>query len=158
MKGLSHVGPDGSARMVDVSPKQETERVARARGWISMTLETLEAVRESRVAKGDVFAVARLAGIMGGKRTAELVPLCHPIALTDLSVSLEEDISLPGVRVQATAKSVGRTGVEMEAITAVSVTLITFYDMLKALDKGMSIGGIELVYKTGGKSGTWSRD
>lgn len=157
MSELSHIGPDGRARMVDVSAKEETERVARARGWISMKQEVLAAVREDRVAKGDVFAVARLAGIMGAKRTADLIPLCHPVALSDVDVSLNEDRSLPGVRVEATAKTIGRTGVEMEAITAVAVTLLTFYDMAKALDKGMTIGGIELVYKAGGKSGPWSR-
>lgn len=157
MSGLSHVGPDGRARMVDVSAKDESERVARARGWISMSHDALDAVRGNRVAKGDVFAVARLAGIMGAKRTAELIPLCHPIALSDVEVSLQEDKELPGVRVEATAKAVGRTGVEMEAITAVSVTLITFYDMVKALDKAMTIGGIELMSKTGGKSGPWTR-
>lgn len=154
---LTHVGPDGEARMVDVSAKHETERVARARGAIRMHAATLAAIRANEVKKGDVISVARVAGIMGGKRTAELIPLCHPIALSDLQVDILPDDALPGLRVEATARTVGRTGVEMEAITAVSVTLITIYDMAKALDKEMQITDICLVEKRGGRSGHWRR-
>ena len=154
---LTHIGPSGEARMVDVSAKAETERFARAAGSIRMAAETLEAIVRNNVAKGDVLSVARLAGIMAAKRTAELIPLCHPLPLTDVQVSIEPDEELPGLQVEATATTVGRTGVEMEAITAVSVTLITVYDMAKALDKRMLISDIRLLEKRGGRSGSWTR-
>ncbi len=157
MAKLTHVGQAGEARMVDVGEKPETARHARASGCIRMSADTLEAIAENRVAKGDVLTVARLAGIMAAKRTAELVPLCHPVSLTDVAVDLAIDRSLPGIRVDASVRTVGRTGVEMEAIVAVSVTLITVYDMGKANDKGMIISEIRLDEKAGGKSGTWTR-
>ena len=143
--------------MVDVSEKVETERMAHAAGIIQMSPETLAAIRSNTLKKGDVLAVARVAGIMAAKRTAELIPLCHPLTLTDVEVALELDDAVPGVRVHATTKTVGRTGVEMEALTAVSVTLITLYDMAKAVDKAMVIGEIRLLEKTGGRSGKWTR-
>jgi cyclic pyranopterin monophosphate synthase len=155
MSGLSHVGPEGEARMVDVGAKADTARLARAAGEIRMTRETLDAIRSNALAKGDVVAVARVAGIMAAKRTAELIPLCHPIALTDVDVRIEPDESLPGLRVEGSARTVGRTGVEMEALTAVSVTLLTIYDMAKSLDKRMTIGSIRLLEKSGGRSGSW---
>jgi cyclic pyranopterin phosphate synthase len=154
---LSHVGPDGEAKMVDVSAKPETDRVARAVGSIRMNAATLAAIRDNAVAKGDVLGVARLAGIMGAKRTAELIPLCHPIALTDVQVDLTMDPDLPGVLVSATARTVGRTGVEMEALAAATIALLTVYDMAKAVDRSMTIEGVALVEKTGGRSGHWSR-
>ncbi|GAC1653177.1 MAG: cyclic pyranopterin monophosphate synthase MoaC [Gemmatimonadaceae bacterium] len=143
--------------MVDVGSKGDVERVARASGVIRMERSTLDLIRERGVAKGDVLSVARIAGIMAAKRTADLIPLCHPIALTDVQIAISADETLPGLRVEATAKSVGKTGVEMEAITAVSVTLITVYDMAKAVDRGMEIGEISLQAKSGGKSGDWTR-
>ena len=154
---LSHVGPDGAARMVDVSDKPETVRVARARGSIRMRAETLAAIGENRLAKGDVLAVSRVAGIMAAKQTADLIPLCHPIPLTDVDVVMTLDSALPGVRVEAVARTVGRTGVEMEAMVAASVSLLTVYDMAKAMDREMSIEGVQLVEKSGGRSGHWSR-
>jgi cyclic pyranopterin phosphate synthase len=143
--------------MVDVSGKPVTARMARATGSIQMRRETLDAIRSNTVAKGDVLGVARVAGIMAAKRTSELVPLCHPIALSDVSVDFTLDDALPGIRVDATAKTAAQTGVEMEAIMAVSVSLITVYDMAKALDKSMVIGAISLTEKVGGKSGSWKR-
>ena len=143
--------------MVDVSEKPDTRRFARADGAISMGRETFDAVAENRVAKGDVLPIARIAGIMAAKRTSELVPLCHPIALTDVTVDLELDASLPGVRVSTSATSVGKTGVEMEALTAAAVALLTIYDMAKALDRGMTIGEIKVTEKSGGRSGDWKR-
>jgi cyclic pyranopterin monophosphate synthase len=157
MKELSHVDQSGDARMVDVSDKPDTHRFARARGSISMAHETFEAIAENRVAKGDVLPVARIAGIMAAKRTSELVPLCHPIALTDVRVDFDLDSSLPGVRVSTTATTVGKTGVEMEALTAAAVALLTIYDMTKAMDRGMIIGEIILAEKAGGRSGDWKR-
>jgi cyclic pyranopterin phosphate synthase len=150
---LSHVDGSGRARMVDVTTKPETERMARARGEIRMQAATLAAIRENQAPKGDVLGVARVAGVLAAKRTAELVPLCHSLPLTDVDVAFELDDTLPGVRAEAIARTVGRTGVEMEAIVAVSIALITVYDMAKAIDKTMVIGGIELVEKRGGKSG-----
>ncbi|MGI8618045.1 MAG: cyclic pyranopterin monophosphate synthase MoaC [Gemmatimonadaceae bacterium] len=150
---LSHVDETGRARMVDVSAKPETERMARARGMISMLPATLAAIRANQAPKGDVLGVARVAGVLAAKRTAELIPLCHSLPLTDVDVALELDDSLPGVRAEAIARTVGRTGVEMEAIVAVSVALITIYDMAKALDKSMVLGGIELIEKRGGTAG-----
>lgn len=155
MSDLSHVGSDGEARMVDVGGKDETARVARAAGEIVMSLQTLAAIRSNSLAKGDVLAVAKVAGIMAAKRTAELIPLCHPLPLTDVDVRITEDEALPGLAVEATARTVGRTGVEMEALTAVSVTLLTIYDMAKSLDKRMSLGRIRLLEKSGGRSGPW---
>ena len=155
MSGLSHVGPEGEARMVDVSEKADTQRVARAAGEIRMDAGTLDAIRSNALAKGDVLAVARVAGVMAAKRTAELIPLCHPLPLTDVDVRIEGDDALPGLRVEATARTVGKTGVEMEALTAVVVTLLTVYDMAKSLDKRMTIGSVRLLEKSGGRSGSW---
>ena len=157
MSGLTHVDASGAARMVDVSSKAETAREARAAGTIRMQRATFEAVRDNVVAKGDVLGVARIAGIMAAKRTAELVPLCHPLPLDDVQVELVLDDRLPGVRVDAVARTTGRTGVEMEAITAVSIALVTIYDMAKALDREMVITDIMLLEKSGGRSGLWRR-
>jgi cyclic pyranopterin phosphate synthase len=157
MSDLSHVDRSGQARMVDVSAKESTERFARATGVISMSSEALEAVRKNGVEKGDVLAVARIAGVMAAKRTAELIPLCHPLMLTDVQVLATIDDGIPGIRVESTVRSAGKTGVEMEAIVAVSVTLVTVYDMCKSLDKSMVISDICLAEKTGGRSGTWTR-
>jgi cyclic pyranopterin phosphate synthase len=144
--------------MVDVSGKPDTQRLARATGTIQMQAATLRAILENTVKKGDVISVARVAGILAGKRTAELIPLCHPLPLTDLQVTLRPDSTVPGLRAEAVAKTVGKTGVEMEALTAVAVTLITVYDMAKAVDKGMVISDIRLEEKRGGRSGHWVRD
>jgi cyclic pyranopterin phosphate synthase len=157
MTRLSHVDAEGRARMVDVTAKEETHRVATAGGTIRMRAATLDAIRGNQIAKGDVLGVARLAGVMAAKRTAELIPLCHPLPLHDVDVRLTLDPNLPGVRVEATSQTVARTGVEMEAMTAVSVALLTVYDMAKAIDKEMVIGDIVLLAKTGGKSGPYSR-
>ena len=157
MKDLSHVDAQGSARMVDVGGKPETARTARAEGSITMSADALAAIERNAVSKGDVIGTARIAGIMAAKKTAELIPLCHPLPLTDAGVDLEVDRSLPGLRITAWASTHGRTGVEMEAMTAVAVALLTVYDMAKALDKGMEISGIRLVEKSGGKSGDWKR-
>lgn len=157
MKDLSHVDAQGSARMVDVGGKPETARTARAEGSITMSADALAAIERNAVSKGDVIGTARIAGIMAAKKTAELIPLCHPLPLTDAGVDLEVDHSLPGLRIRAWASTHGRTGVEMEAMTAVAVALLTVYDMAKALDKGMEISGIRLVEKSGGKSGEWKR-
>jgi cyclic pyranopterin phosphate synthase len=143
--------------MVDVSHKVDTERVARATGLIRMHPDTLQTILSGSVAKGDVFSVARIAGIMAAKRTAELIPLCHPLPLTDVQVTLSADDSLPGLRAEATVRTVGKTGVEMEALTAVSVTLLTVYDMAKAIDRAMAISDILLEEKEGGRSGHWLR-
>jgi cyclic pyranopterin phosphate synthase len=157
MKDLSHVDREGRARMVDVAGKPETARTARAEGSISMSAEALAAIERNAVSKGDVIATARIAGIMAAKKTSELIPLCHPLPLTDAGVDIEVDHSLPGLRVTAWASTHGRTGVEMEALTAVTVALLTVYDMAKALDRGMEISGVRLVEKRGGKSGDWKR-
>lgn len=154
---LTHVAGDGTARMVDVSTKPDSARMARATGWIAMSRETHDAIAANAVAKGDVLAVARLAGIMAAKRTAELIPLCHPLPLTDISVELATDASLPGVRVETVARTVGKTGVEMEALTAASVALLTVYDMAKAMDRAMIIGDISLSEKSGGVGGDFAR-
>ena len=143
--------------MVDVGGKAETTRTAHAEGSITMSLEALDAIERNALAKGDAIAAARIAGIMAAKRTAELIPLCHPIALTDIGVDLEVDRSLPGLHVTAWASTRGRTGVEMEALTAVTVALLTIYDMAKALDRGMEISDVRLTEKRGGKSGDWKR-
>jgi cyclic pyranopterin phosphate synthase len=155
--GLSHVAPDGTARMVDVGAKPDTSRMARATGSIRMSAKALDAIVRNAVAKGDVLGVARVAGIMGAKRTSELIPLCHPLALHDVSVVLTPDPSLPGVRVEVTARTIGKTGVEMEALTGASIALLTVYDMAKALDKGMVLSDISLAAKVGGKGGDYAR-
>lgn len=143
--------------MVDVSAKEITERFARATGVISMSPAALEAIQKNTVEKGDVLGVARIAGVMAAKRTAELIPLCHPLALSDVQVDATIDDTIPGIRVESTVRTAGKTGVEMEAIVAVSVTLVTVYDMAKSLDKSMVISGICLVEKAGGRSGHWKR-
>lgn len=152
---LSHVAPDGSARMVDVSDKPETVRIARARGTIRMSLDAFDAIRSHRTPKGDVLSVARLAGVMAAKKTADLVPLCHPLLLDDVKVEMTADPDLPGIVAESTVRCTGRTGVEMEAILAVAVALVTVYDMAKSADRAMVIGDISLVEKTGGRSGTY---
>ena len=157
MSDLSHVDDQGRARMVDVSEKPVTVRMARATGSIRMQRETLDAIRANTIAKGDVLGTARLAGIMAAKRTAELIPLCHPLPLTDVSVELTLDETLPGLRAEAAARTAAQTGVEMEAIVAVSVSLVTVYDMAKAVDRSMVIGEISLAEKVGGRSGHWQR-
>jgi cyclic pyranopterin monophosphate synthase len=155
--GLSHVAPDGTARMVDVGAKPDTSRMARATGSIRMSAKALDAIVRNAVAKGDVLGVARVAGIMAAKRTAELIPLCHPLPLHDVSVILTPDPSLPGVRVEVTARTIGKTGVEMEALTGASIALLTVYDMAKSLDKGMVLSDISLAAKVGGKGGDYAR-
>ncbi len=157
MAELSHVGPDGAARMVDVGGKSETARRARASGFIRMGAGTLALIEGNQLTKGDVVSVARVAGVMAAKRTAELIPLCHPLPLTDVQIEVAIDRELPGLRVSAEAATVGRTGVEMEAIIATVVTLVTVYDMAKAHDRGMVISDVRLDHKTGGKSGSWTR-
>ena len=156
--GLSHVDGSGKARMVDVSAKEETFREARAEGLIRLGPETLAAVRENSAAKGDVLAVARVAGIMAAKKTPELIPLCHPLPLSSVTVDFAVEDEPPLIRVEARARTKAPTGVEMEALTAVGVALLTIYDMLKAIDKSMEMGGIRLLYKSGGKSGTYRPD
>lgn len=151
---LTHFDAAGQAHMVDVSDKVETRREAVAEGCVIMLPETL-ALARGGAAKGDVLGVARLAGIMGAKRTADLIPLCHPLPIAKVALDLTPDADLPGIRVTATVRTTGRTGVEMEALTAVSVACLTVYDMLKAAEKGMRIEGIRLVEKTGGKSGNY---
>ena len=150
---LTHFDDQGRAQMVDVSDKAVTARVAAAEGWVKMTPETLDLIVEGRAKKGDVLAVARLAGIMGAKKTADLIPLCHPLPVTKVAVDLAPDASLPGVRITAEVKTTGQTGVEMEALSAVSVAALTVYDMVKAVDRAMEIGGIRVTLKDGGKSG-----
>jgi len=156
-KKLSHVAESGEARMVDVSDKSVTLRVARATGQIRMDRATLDAIVNAQMKKGDVLGVSRLAGIMAAKRTSDLIPLCHPLALDDIAVVLTPDDMLPGIQVEATVRTSGRTGVEMEALTAVSVALLTVYDMAKAIDRGMTIGEISLAEKLGGASGHFLR-
>jgi cyclic pyranopterin phosphate synthase len=158
MTDLTHTDDEGRARMVDVGAKAETARNAAAEGSIRMSADALAAIERNALAKGDALATARIAGIMAAKRTAELVPLCHPIVLTDVGVDFEIDRSLPGVRVSAWASTRGRTGVEMEALTAVSVALLTVYDMTKSLDREMEISGIRLTAKSGGRSGDFKRE
>lgn len=154
---LSHIDESGAARMVDVSAKPETARRARATGSITMRPETLRAILNAEVKKGDVLGVARIAGIMAAKRTAELIPLCHPLTLDDVQVSLTADESLPGIRAEASVATTGRTGAEMEALTSVSVALLTVYDMAKALDRGMVLSDISLAAKSGGHTGEYAR-
>jgi cyclic pyranopterin phosphate synthase len=155
VSGLSHFDDQGQAHMVDVSGKPVTDRVAVAVGAVRMTAETLALIVEGRAKKGDVLAVARLAGIMAAKKTSDLIPLCHPLPITKVALDLTADPSLPGIRIEATVKTSGQTGVEMEALTAVSVAGLTIYDMVKAADKAMVIDGIRLILKDGGKSGRY---
>jgi cyclic pyranopterin monophosphate synthase len=155
VSGLSHFDDKGQAHMVDVSDKAVTDRVAVAVGAVRMSLETLTLITEGRAKKGDVLAVARLAGITAAKRTADLIPLCHPLPVTKVAVDLVADPALPGVRIEATVKTSGQTGVEMEALTAVSVAALTVYDMVKAVEKSMVIEDIRLILKDGGKSGRY---
>jgi cyclic pyranopterin phosphate synthase len=151
--GLTHIDSSGTAHMVDVGDKSDTVRVATAEGHVKMAPETLALIRQGNAKKGDVIGTARLAGIMAAKQTSNLIPLCHPLMLTKVSVDIAQDPALPGLRITATAKLTGKTGVEMEALTAVSVACLTVYDMAKAADKAMEIGGIRLLAKSGGKSG-----
>ena len=157
MSRLTHFNTDGDAHMVDVGDKAETRRVAVAEGRIRMRPETLALVTEGGHEKGDVLAVARVAGIMSAKRTADLIPLCHPLPLSRVEIDLAPDESESTIHCRATAETVARTGVEMEALTAVQITLLTVYDMCKAVDRGMTIEAVRLVEKRGGKSGTWKR-
>jgi cyclic pyranopterin phosphate synthase len=158
MSGLSHLDAAGQAHMVDVGDKAETARVAIAEGCVIMQPETLAIVRKGDAKKGDVLGTARLAGIMAAKRTHELIPLCHPLLISKVAVDLVIDEALPGVRVTAEVKMKGQTGVEMEALTAVSVACLTVYDMVKAVDRGMRIEGIRLLHKSGGKSGPFETE
>ncbi|WP_279100590.1 cyclic pyranopterin monophosphate synthase MoaC [Bartonella apis] len=155
---LTHVNAKGEAHMVDVGGKHETDRIAIAHGSIKMARHTLEAIENGNAPKGDVLATARIAGIMGAKKTSELIPLCHPLMLTKIAVDIIADHDLPGYQITATVGLNGKTGVEMEALTAVSITCLTIYDMAKALDKSMVISNICLLEKRGGKSGTWKRE
>lgn len=156
--GLTHIDERGKARMVDVTAKAATEREAVARGRVLMKKETLELILANEVKKGDVLGVARVAGIMAAKRTGEMIPLCHPLSITSVTVDFEPMSDPPGIEITATAKIASQTGVEMEAMTAVSVAALTVYDMCKAADKGMVLTDIMLVKKTGGKSGTYVRE
>lgn len=155
MAEFTHFDKEGKARMVDVSDKAESERAATARGSVIMQPATLALIKQGGVKKGDVLSVARLAGIMGAKRTPDLIPLCHPLALTSVQVDLTLDEARNAIDITATCKLTGKTGVEMEALTAVSVAALTVYDMCKAVDKGMQITDIRLTHKSGGKSGTY---
>ncbi len=156
--GLTHIDAKGEAHMVDVSQKADTTRIAVAEGLVVMSPATLDLIVKGDAAKGDVLGTARIAGIMAAKRTSDLIPLCHPLALSKVTVDIETDDALPGCRVRATAKVKGPTGVEMEALTAVSVTCLTIYDMVKAVERSMRIEGIRLVEKQGGKSGHFRAD
>ncbi|HKL06320.1 MAG TPA: cyclic pyranopterin monophosphate synthase MoaC [Roseovarius sp.] len=155
MSGLTHFDGKGDAHMVDVSDKAVTARVAVAAGHVTMAQATFDMISDGTAKKGDVLSVARLAGIMGAKKTPELIPLCHPLPVTKVSVDLTLDPDLPGVEIEATVKTTGQTGVEMEALTAVSTAALTVYDMVKAVDKAMEIGGIRVMLKDGGKSGRY---
>ncbi|AGI71390.1 molybdenum cofactor biosynthesis protein C [Octadecabacter arcticus 238] len=150
---LSHFDAQGQAHMVDVSTKDITSRIATAAAWIKMSPETLAHVTAGTAKKGDVLDIARIAGIQGAKKTSDLIPLCHPLAITKVAVDLTPDPTLPGVRIEATVKTTGQTGVEMEALTAASIAALTVYDMLKAVQKDMEIGGLHVTLKDGGKSG-----
>lgn len=153
--GLTHFDADGAAHMVDVSEKTVTARTATAAGHVKMAAQTLDMIAEGTARKGDVLGVARLAGIMGAKRTADLIPLCHPLPISKVALDLRADPDLPGIHVEATVKTTGQTGVEMEALSAVSVACLTIYDMVKAVEKSMTIGDIRLIFKDGGKSGRY---
>ena len=155
MPRMSHLGRHGEARMVDVSAKAATERLAVAEGRVTMAKKTLDLVLAGNAKKGDVLGAARIAGIMAAKRTHELIPLCHPLPVSKITIDIEPDHKLPGFGVRATVKVTGQTGVEMEALTAVSVACLTIYDMVKAVERGMQIEGIRLVEKRGGKSGVY---
>jgi cyclic pyranopterin phosphate synthase len=155
---LSHLDDRGRAAMVDVGAKDETERVARAEAAVVMAPETLAIIVDEAAPKGDVIAVARLAGIMAAKRTHELIPLCHQLSLTKVAVEVEADEALPGLRITTEARLRGRTGVEMEALVAASVAALTVYDMCKAVDRGMEVTGVRLLEKSGGRSGHWTRE
>lgn len=155
---LSHFDAKGEAHMVDVSEKAVTSRIATAEGYVKMARQSFDIISEGRAKKGDVLAVAQLAGIMGAKQCATLIPLCHPLPITKVSVDLTMDEALPGVRIEATVKTTGQTGVEMEALTAVNVAALTVYDMVKAVDKAMEIGGIRVILKDGGKSGRYQAE
>ena len=157
MSGLTHISASGEASMVDVSEKDVTTRVAVAEGCIVMQPETLELIVSGNAKKGDVLGTARIAGIMAAKRTHELIPLCHALLLSKVTIDLTPDPALPGVRVRAIAKVAGQTGVEMEALTAVTVACLTIYDMAKAVDRFMRIEGVGMMEKSGGKSGDWKR-
>ncbi len=155
---LTHIGGHGEAHMVDVGGKAETQRTAVAEGLVRMRPETLKTILDGNAKKGDVLGAARIAGIMAAKKAHELIPLCHPLLLTKVSVEIEPDEALPGLRVTALARVTGKTGVEMEALTAASVACLTIYDMAKAVDRAMTISGIRLIEKTGGKSGDFRAD
>ncbi|HKB22193.1 MAG TPA: cyclic pyranopterin monophosphate synthase MoaC [Methyloceanibacter sp.] len=154
---LSHFNDAGEARMVDISPKEVTSRAARAEGFVSMSPKTLDLILGGNTPKGDVLATARIAGIMAAKRTAELIPLCHPLPLAEVTIDFEPSRDPPGLKVEASAKVDAKTGVEMEALTAVSIACLTIYDMVKAVDRAMSFSGLRLVEKTGGRSGHFKR-
>lgn len=155
MAGLTHFDAKGDAHMVDVSDKSVTNRMAVAEGYVKMSLQTLEIATKGEAKKGDVMGIARIAGITGAKKTSDLIPLCHPLPITRVAVDLVPDPDLPGIRISATVKTTGQTGVEMEALTAVSVAALTVYDMLKAVEKSMTISQIRLKLKEGGKSGRY---
>lgn len=157
MTEFSHLDAEGRARMVDVGDKPHTAREARAEGEIVMSLETLKSIEARALSKGDVLTVAQLAGVMAAKRTAELIPLCHPIPLTQVRVTLQPDPNVPGIRCESVVRTIGQTGVEMEALTAVSVALLTVYDMAKSAERGMEIRRVRLVAKAGGATGNWDR-
>lgn len=156
MSGLTHFNAKGEAHMVDVSGKKVTSRIATAAGWVRMSQDAFSIISGGTAKKGDVLGVAQLAGIMGAKKTPELIPLCHPLPITKVSLDLELDPDLPGVQIIGTVKTTGQTGVEMEALTAVSTAALTVYDMIKAVDKTMEIGGIHVTLKDGGKSGRYT--
>jgi cyclic pyranopterin phosphate synthase len=158
MSGLTHIGPDGRPKMVDVGAKTETQRSAEAFGQVRLKPATLDAIMSAASPKGDVMRTAELAGIMAAKRTAELIPLCHPLPLSAVEVTAKVNSDLPGIDIRATARTLGRTGVEMEALTAVSIACLTIYDMAKAIDRDIVIERIELVAKSGGRSGDWRRE
>ncbi len=155
MANLTHINETGEAHMVDVGDKETTSRIAIAEGQVKMQSETMDMIRSGNAKKGDVIATARIAGIMAAKKTPDLIPLCHPIEISKITLDIQLDSSLPGYTVRATTKVEGRTGVEMEALTACSVACLTIYDMAKAVDRGMEIGPVKLVEKSGGKSGHW---
>jgi cyclic pyranopterin phosphate synthase len=155
---LTHTDQQGRASMVDVSDKPMTSRTARAQGSLLMQAETLTAIRENRMKKGDVLATARIAGVMAAKKTHDLIPLCHPLALNDVQVEITEREDAQGLHVETLARTSGKTGVEMEALTACSVALLTLYDMAKAIDRGMTLTGVQVVQKSGGASGDWTRN
>ncbi len=157
MTGLTHLDESGRARMVDVSDKDVTRREATARAIVSMQPETARLIASGGVAKGDVLAVAQVAGVMAAKRTPDLIPLCHPLPITGVSMHFDLDVDHARLEIQATVRVTGRTGVEMEALTAAAVAALTVYDMCKAVDRGMSIGNVELLHKAGGKSGEFAR-